>query len=102
MFHSNGNTIAISGSTDSSRTALSLSGVSPHVQISNATDSWAAVAWGSSTITATIPTTAQASAVDMVPPQQTIYATAGGGNTFVAAVLSSGTGMIYATPGVLA
>ncbi len=101
MFHANANTVKIAVSTGSTNKAMALDGASPHAMVSNFSSGWAAVAFGSSTITATVPTTGASAASYMVPPGVSVFLRPGKASTYIAAALSSGTGVVFATPGVL-
>jgi hypothetical protein len=101
-FHASGNTVVIGASTASTNVALSvaITGSAPQVMVGNLSTSWANVAFGSSTVTATVPTTAAAAAGYMIPPDGSAVLHPGSGTYVAGALQSAGaSGQLYFTPG---
>lgn len=102
MFALSGNTVKISASTASTNKAFSSDGRNPHVMVGNHSDSWCNVVFGAdASLASTYPTTATAAPGFMIPPQFTMIVTPGTVTSYMAVSLSSGTGVIYGTAGVL-
>lgn len=99
-FHACGATIKISASTASTNMALDSDGAAPQVMVSNFSVGWAHVVFGGSTVTSTFPTTANAAAGYIVAPNSQLIVTPGTDTTYMGVSLSSGTGIVYATPGL--
>lgn len=97
-FHASGDTIKIAASTASTNMILGVTGGTPQVSIGNASTAWANVVFGSSTVTSTFPTTANAAPGYMIAPGVERVVTPGAA-TYMGVSLASGTGLIYATPG---
>ena len=95
LFTPSGNTVSITTSTTSARVALGNSAtVSTSVRVKNLDTSNAVfIKFGGSTVTAS------ASADIPIGPGETAGFSVGPGNTYVAAVASTGTPVVYFTPG---
>lgn len=98
-FHANAATIKIAASTASTNQAISSNGAAPQALVSNLSTAWAFVTFGSSTVTATFPTTDTAQLGYMIPPNTALAVTPATNSTYMAASLSSGTGNVFSTPG---
>ena len=100
-FWAAGKTSAISASTTSANIALSVPAGSAvqQVQVYNATTATAFVAFGGSTITASVGSGGTSTSDYPIAPGAVVVVTVPAGATYAAAVLSTSTGLVYFTPG---
>ena len=97
-FHADGNTIKIAASTASTNMALTVNAAKPQVMITNTTTSVACVAFGTVSVTSTMPTT-DIPAPGYLIANGTQAVVTPGLATYMSVALLSGTGAVYATAG---
>jgi type IV secretory pathway protease TraF len=96
-FWAAGKTAALSASTTSNVIALSV--VTNQVQVYNATAATAFVQFGNSRAVATVGSGGTSTSDYPIAPGAVVVVSVPAGATFAAGILSTGTGLIYFTPG---
>jgi hypothetical protein len=98
-FHASGNTVAVVASTSGSTNyAIGVDGSSPQVMVTNSSTVPGFLSFGSSTVAASLPTTAADAAGYAIPPSGSVVITPGKA-TYAAGVYASGSATMFLTPG---
>lgn len=98
-FHASSNTVAVAASTSGSTSyAIDVDGSAPQVMATNTSTVTAFLTFGTSTVTASLPTTAADAAGYAIQPSGSVVITPGKA-TYAAGIYGTGTGTIYLTPG---